>query len=70
MKLRLIKLEDSLPGGLADDMTEDMFDPEQLTKGIKVELEHTNEEDLAKEIAMDHLAEDPYYYDKLEKIEA
>lgn len=42
----------------------------QLQKGIKVELEHTNDEKVAKEIAMDHLFEDPNYYDKLKKIEA
>jgi hypothetical protein len=41
----------------------------QLQKGIKVELEHTNDDKVAKEIAMDHLFEDPNYYDKLKKIE-
>jgi hypothetical protein len=41
----------------------------QLNKGIKVEMEHTNDKGKAKEIAMDHLFEDPKYYDKLEKIE-
>jgi len=42
---------------------------QQLNKGIKVEMEHTNNKKIAKEIAMDHLYEDPKYYDKLEKIE-
>lgn len=42
----------------------------QLEMGIKVELEHTNDEKKAKEIAMDHLSEDPNYYSKLKKIEA
>lgn len=41
----------------------------QLNKGIKIEMEHSNEENIAKEIAMDHLFEDPNYYDKLSKIE-
>jgi hypothetical protein len=41
----------------------------QLNKGIKVEMEHTKDKGQAKEIAMDHLFEDPKYYDKLEKIE-
>lgn len=41
----------------------------QLNKGIKVEMEHTDDKGKAKEIAMDHLFEDPKYYDKLEKIE-
>jgi hypothetical protein len=42
----------------------------QLNKGIKVEMEHTKSRIKAKEIAMDHLWEDPKYYDKLEKIES
>jgi len=42
----------------------------QLNKGIKVEMEHTDDRGKAKEIAMDHLFEDPKYYDKLQKIEA
>lgn len=41
----------------------------QLSKGIKVEQEHTKDSKLAKEIAMDHLAEDPNYYIKLRKLE-
>jgi hypothetical protein len=42
----------------------------QLEKGIKVETEHTTDPQNAKEIAMDHLWEDPKYYSKLKKIEA
>ncbi len=42
----------------------------QLSKGIKVEMEHTDNKQTAKEIAMDHLYEDPKYYTKLKKIEA
>jgi len=41
----------------------------QIKKGIKVEMEHTEDKKVAKEIAMDHLYEDPKYYDKLKKIE-
>lgn len=41
----------------------------QLTKGIKIEMEHTDSKKIAKEIAMDHLFEDPNYYNKLAKIE-
>lgn len=39
----------------------------QIEKGIIVELEHTNSRQVAMEIAMDHLMEDPYYYEKLNK---
>ncbi len=33
--------------------------------GIKVELEHTDVLDKAKKIALDHLAENPFYYTAL-----
>jgi hypothetical protein len=42
----------------------------QLKKGMKVEMEHTKDKQKAKEIAMDHLSEDPKYYTKLEKVES
>lgn len=57
--------EDSLPGGKGDETKETQVDPEQLQMGIKVEMEHTHDPDLAKEIAMDHLSEDPHYYSHL-----
>ena len=41
----------------------------ELDKGIRVEMEHTKSRVKAKEIAMDHLFEDPNYYNKLKKIE-
>jgi len=41
----------------------------QLEMGLKVEMEHTEDMDVAKKIALDHLAEDPYYYTKLAKME-
>jgi ribosomal protein L37E len=41
----------------------------QYKKGIKHELEHTSNFNIAKEIAKDHLYEMPDYYDMLEKIE-
>ena len=42
----------------------------QLKKGVKVEAEHTTDFDIAMEIALDHINEDPTYYDKLNFIEA
>lgn len=59
---------DKLPGGLADDKKPSDFDAKQLAKGQKHEREHTREGPIAKEIAMDHLSEDPKYYDKLDKL--
>jgi len=61
--------EDSMEGGLADDVLDSDFSSDALTNGTKVELEHTDDEVLAKEIAKDHLKEDPLYYDKLGTIE-
>lgn len=60
---------DLLPGGKGDDLTDDEFDPDQLREGILHELEHTSNALLAKEIAKDHLVEDPDYYTKLRQIE-
>jgi len=76
--------EDILKGGLADMMSiEDIFKKhkkkypnlsldmlkQQLKKGIKVEMEHTNDKIKSEEIAKDHLYEDPNYYTKLQKME-
>jgi len=60
---------DQIPGGLADKKKPGDFSKEQIRKGIKVEMEHTDDRSKAREIAMDHLTEDPKYYDKLETIE-
>ena len=62
-------LEDMLPGGQGDDMPDSDFDENQLKIGIKHEMEHTNNPKIAKEIAKDHLSEDPDYYKKLSKVE-
>jgi len=39
--------------------------PQELRMGIKVELEHTADLDKARKIALDHLAENPFYYTAL-----
>jgi len=54
-----------LPGGVGDDTQTSQVDPNQLSLGVQIEMEHTNDPDIAKEIAMDHLKEDPKYYTKL-----
>lgn len=63
------KKANNIPGGLADDKKPSDFDSKQLQKGTEVEKEHTEDPEVAKEIAMDHLTEDPEYYKKLETIE-
>lgn len=57
-----------IPGGKAAGKSPRDFDPRQLAIGTKVELEHTNDRAIAREIAMDHLAEDSAYYTKLRKV--
>jgi len=60
-----------MPNGEAKGMDDDEFDAEQLRKGTEVELEHTNDPEIGKEIAKDHLAEwnGKPYYDYLEEME-
>lgn len=65
----ILERKDIIPGGLADEADPSDFDQEQLKMGIEAELEHTNDRQMALEIAMDHLKEDPKYYTKLKKIE-
>lgn len=79
-KNKIIMSEEKIKGGLADGMTiTDLAKKHgvevnqiktQLIKGIKVEYEHTNDPMKAKEIAKDHIFENPEYYDKLEAIES
>jgi hypothetical protein len=40
-----------------------------IQKGTDVEMEHTSDKNIARKIALDHLAEFPDYYDRLEKME-
>lgn len=44
-------------------------DAHQLAMGIKVEMEHTTDKEVAEKIARDHLAEFPDYYTRLDKME-
>ena len=60
--------DNKLQGGRGDDLEEEDVDHDELMKGIDVEMEHTDDEDIAEEIALDHLSEDPDYYTKLSTI--
>ena len=70
---------ENLIGGLADGKSiEDIAKKhsvsvdeikKELKMGIEVEYEHTDDKDIATEIAMDHLMELPDYYTKLKHIE-
>lgn len=61
--------KDEIKGGLADDKTPKNFDSKALAEGMKVEMEHTSNKTIAREIAMDHLTEDVNYYKKLKEVE-
>lgn len=77
--------DEKIPGGLAADIPGSMEDKHQtiadmhdvskdeidaeVDKGVEAEMEHTDDEEIAHEIAMDHVYEDPDYYTKLDSIE-
>jgi hypothetical protein len=70
---------DKLKGGLSDKITKgniiEKYDitlaelNKQITIGVKVEMEHVDDDKMAREIAMDHLIELPDYYTRLNKME-
>jgi hypothetical protein len=72
------KKGDKLKGGKGDDVPYSKMNKKQLEMGQKVEMEHTDDPEIAKEIAGDHLAEQleegkdkdkQDYYTLLEKID-
>jgi len=56
-----------LQGGIGDTTPSHDVNPNELSIGVQVEMEHTNDPRIAQEIVMDHLTEDPAYYTKLIK---
>ena len=56
-----------IKGGIGDNKKISDFDPKQIKKGVKVEMEHTDSKMVALDIVIDHLTEDPRYYDKLKE---
>jgi hypothetical protein len=60
---------DKLPGGKGDNKKPSDFDKKELAEGQSHEREHTTDKSLSKEIAMDHLTEDPKYYSRLKNFE-
>lgn len=59
-----------LKGGIGDKTNPDTLNKAELKKGMSVEREHTTNKAIQKEIATDHLTEDPDYYRKLKLMEA
>lgn len=56
-------------GGYAAGQRASDFDVVELARGTRVEMEHTPSRAVAREIAMDHLVEDPQYYRRLARME-
>lgn len=54
-----------LPGGKGDNTSAADVDQKELSLGLSIEAEHTDDPEIAKEIALDHLTEDPQYYSKM-----
>lgn len=61
-------LSSFLAQGKSKDYTGE-YDPKELRMGIEVEMEHTDDKDIAERIARDHLAEFKNYYTALKKME-
>lgn len=60
---------DRLSGGMADGKSLTSYDLGELLEGIKFEREHTDDNLIALEIAMDHLERIPDYYSRLSRME-
>jgi hypothetical protein len=61
------KIKQLFRGGESEGTKPEDYDQVELAKGIKVEMEHTNDKDVATRIAMDHLHEREDYYKVLDK---
>jgi len=68
-KMNWYKKARGVPGGLADKKKPSDFNKRQLDMGVEVEMEHTDDRDLSKDITMDHLQEYPTYYTELDEME-
>jgi hypothetical protein len=66
---KALGITNKLKGGVGDNKNPADLDKAELNSGIKEEKEHTNDTDVATEIAVDHLTEEPKYYSKMEKVE-
>lgn len=73
------KAKDHIKGGLSDNLSIEQIAEKhgvsvkkitkQIKKGVKVEMEHTDDKQVALEIARDHICEFSDYYTRLEKME-
>lgn len=77
-KMKVKRTRDKVKGGYGDNKPDKMFLKKDLQQGIKVEMEHTNDPSIAKEIVKDHIVETgtlhsgkyhSAYYTELAKLE-
>ncbi len=70
LQIDIKNYKDKMPGGHADGKAIINYDLKQLLIGINFERDHTKDNMLALELAMDHLERIPDYYTRLEKMDA
>jgi hypothetical protein len=65
------KFVNFMSGGKAAEagITEEDVDPEELKRGVAVEMEHTDDEGIARKVALDHISEFSDYYSALDEME-
>lgn len=55
--------------GIGYEVDPETLDKKELEAGTQIEMEHTDDEEIARRIAIDHLTEDPKYYTHLIEME-
>jgi len=61
----ILSSDETLSEAKKTKLTADQVNNDELRMGIRVEMEHTDDVEKAKKIALDHLAENPFYYTQL-----
>ena len=62
-------IKERIPGGRAEGKDPDKYDSNQINMGREIEMEHTPDKEVAKEISRDHLEEFDTYYTGLSEME-
>ena len=67
--LKAYREDADLSGGRAAGLPDSDFNKSDMEIGRKIEMEHTNDPNIAKEISKDHLEEHKFYYQALTPME-
>lgn len=62
-----LTIKDRVKGGDGCHSSLDKFDPKEVAMGLRVELEHSDDPEVALDIVRDHLSVYPKYYTRLKK---